>query len=275
MAHAAGRRYFHGGARHAGDDAAPQGAVLHAALFPGPVRHLSRRPDRRAVSALVLQPRNRSGDRRGAGGPAVGQGQAGCHRHSRPCLGARLPEAAGRPVHQGREDDHRAGGVPHHRDRHRRHARSRQAGPRRVQGVRLLPVLLDAGADRRPDGRQHLPARRGHEHRPGVARSRGSGKSARLREPVTRPDRDGLHQRHHPDHLRRRLHRREHPAGAVPRHRVRHLARLDRRSRQAGGGCADVDQHGRLQDGGDPDAGGARSGPSARLPSSSPTRVCR
>ena len=104
-------------------------------------------------------------------------------------------------------------------------------GPRRGQGVRLFPVLLDPRADRRPDRRQCRPAGRRHEHRSGDARC---GRGRRLCAQGARDERHRLPARHHPDHDAVGADRGLDPADAVRRDPVRHRAVAGRRAGRAG-----------------------------------------
>ena len=92
--------------------------------------------------------------------------------------------------------------------RHRRHARFEARRPRRRQGVRLFPDLLDAGADRRPDRRQRRSSR---------ARACNIDPATLDRRRRSLPTRDRAHDAtivgflssHHPEHDRQRLRRRQ------------------------------------------------------------------
>jgi hypothetical protein len=103
----------------------------------------------------------------------------------------------------------------------------------RVAGkaIALLPLLLDPGADRRPDRRQCRPAGRRHEHRPGHARQprRSQGYAAKAHE----TDGRRLPDEHHPGDHRGRVRRRRHPAGAVLLDAVRRRPGDGRRARRS------------------------------------------
>ena len=90
--------------------------------------------------------------------------------------------------------------------------RHEEGRPRRRQGAALFRGGVDAGPDHRPDGGELRQAGRRLQCRPGDARCRGGG---RLRQVRLRTERRLPDPAHHPEDLRRRLHRLRRPAAGA------------------------------------------------------------
>ena len=138
-------------------------------------------------------------------------------RHRQPRAGPG-DASARRGIHQAREDDHRAGDLPHGGARHRQDGRPQARRPDRHQGADLLRGGDDARARRGPGRVERAPAGRGHEHPARVARC-GGGR--RLQERGARAGRQRFRAKDHPGHRGRCIHGRRALAGPVRRAAVR------------------------------------------------------